>query len=205
MLPPDALNRNAHAALDLLLTRRSGSAKAMTGPGPSPVEIETILRAATRVPDHGKLAPWRFILFEGKAREDFGEVLAAAKARAEPGIAADLLELEHKRFLRAPLVIGVISRVRKDVPIPEWEQVLSTGAVCQTILLAATALGYVANLITEWCAYDPNVRVALDLGEGERVAGFIYVGKSAKALEDRPRPDLNLLVRRFASSGSANS
>ena len=105
--------------------------------------------------------------------------------------------LEGERFLRAPVVVGVVSRVREAIPIPEWEQQLSAGAVCQTILIAVHALGYVANWLTEWCAYHPLVQERLGLKPGERIAGFIYIGKSAVALEERLRPDMSKIVSRF--------
>jgi len=190
------LNRPAPQTLELLLSRRSGSAKAMTGPGPSPEELETILTAAARVPDHGKLFPWRFILFEGEARARFGAMLVACLRQGETPTPEREAQ-ESGRFLRAPVVVGVVSRVREGIPIPEWEQVLSAGAVCQTMLLAAHALGYVANWLTDWCAYHPLVREALGLKSGERIAGFIYIGKSAVELEERLRPDLARLVTRF--------
>ena len=191
------LNDMASGTVGLLLSRRSGSAKSMEGPGPSGSEIEIMLQAAMRVPDHGKLAPWRFILFEGDARARFGDILAACVSKEDPQASAERLRLERERFLRAPLVVGVISRVREGIPIPEWEQVLSAGAACQNLLLAAHALGYVANWITEWCAYHPGVREAMGLKSGERVAGFIYIGRPGIPPEERVRPDLNALVARF--------
>jgi len=189
-------NLPAPQTIDLLLSRRSGSAKAMTGPGPSPEELQTILRAASRVPDHGKLFPWRFIVFEGEARARMGELLVQCLRETET-VTPERAALEAGRFLRAPVVIGVVSRVREAIPIPEWEQQLSAGAVCQTMLIAAHALGYVANWITEWCAYHPLVLERLGLKPGERIAGYIYIGKSTVALEERPRPDLEKIVTRF--------
>lgn len=190
------LNRPVPGAIDLLLTRRSGSAKAMTGPGPDAEELRTILAAAVRVPDHGKLFPWRFILFEGGARARFGEILAECLKVSEE-TTQERLAMERARFLRAPVVVAVISRVREGIPIPVWEQQLSAGAVCQTMLIAATSLGFVANWLTEWPAYNPLVAQRLGLQEGERVAGFVYIGKSAQPLEERVRPDLDKLVTRF--------
>jgi nitroreductase len=190
------LNRPAPDTIDLLLSRRSGSAKAMTGPGPSADELRTILTAAARVPDHGKLFPWRFIIFEGDARARFGEVLAECLAATEPAN-DERLAMERGRFLRAPVVVGVISRVREGIPIPVWEQELSAGAVCQTMLIAAHALGYVASWITEWPAFNPLVAEKLDLQAGERVAGFIYIGRPALPLEERVRPEMDKLITRF--------
>ena len=190
-------NRPAPGTIDLLLTRRSGSAKAMTGPGPDAEELRTILTAAARVPDHGKLFPWRFILFEGEARARFGEVLAECLKATEADVSEERLAMERGRFLRAPVVVGVISRVREGIPIPVWEPELSAAAACQTMLIAATSLGYVANWLTEWPAYNPLVSERLDLQQGERVAGFVYIGKSAMPLEERARPDLDRIVTRY--------
>jgi len=192
-----ALNRPAPAALDLLLSRRSGSAKAMTEPGPSVAQLQQILAVAARTPDHGKLFPWRFIVFEGDARRRMGELLVECLLSSEPQALPERIEMERGRFLRAPVVIGVVSRVRETIPIPEWEQILSAGAACQNLVLAAHALGYVANWITEWPAYNPQVKERLGLKPGERIAGFIYVGTSAIALEERLRPALDKIVTRF--------
>ena len=191
------LNNTTAGALALLLSRRSASAKRMCGPGPTSAELDTIFEAATRVPDHGKLVPWRFILFEGDARKRFGEVLARCFRAANLHADEERLRVERERFLRAPVVIGVVSRVRDGIPIPEWEQMMSAGACGMTLVFAAHALGYVANWITEWCAYDPCVREELGLSDNERVAGFIYIGTSAAPLEDRPRPDFRALVTRY--------
>jgi len=191
------LNKPAPQTLGLLQSRRSGSAKSMTGPGPSDEQITTLLTCATRVPDHGKLAPWRFILFRDEARARFGDVLASAVLKSDPAATAERLAQERGRFLRAPLVIAVISRTRQGVPIPEWEQVLSAGASCQTLLIAAHAMGFVANWITEWYAYDRTVLSALGLSDEERIAGFIYIGQPRDPLIDRPRPDLSGIVTAF--------
>ena len=188
-------NHPAPDALDLLLTRRSGSAKAMTGPGPSQEQLAEILRAGARAPDHGKLFPWRFIVFEGEARARFGDILGAV-LDAE-GERPKQIEEERARFLRAPLVIGVISSARELIKIPVWEQELSAGAVCQNILIAAHAMGFVGNWLTEWCAYHPVVKEKMGLNPGERVAGFIYIGMSAVELEERPRPEMDKIVRYF--------
>ena len=188
-------NRPAPGAVDLLLSRRSGSAKAMGKPGPNKKQLTEILQAGARGPDHGKLFPWRFIIFEGEGRNRAGEILAQA-ARAD-GERDRQVEEERNRFLRAPVVIGVISSAREQHKIPVWEQELSAGAVCQNILVAATALGFVGQWVTEWYAYHPAVRHGLGLKSGERVAGFIYLGTSKEKLEERPRPDMKKIVSRF--------
>jgi nitroreductase len=193
---PKNLNIGDGGALDLVLSRRSGSAKTMTGPGPNAAQLRQILAAGVRVPDHGKLAPWRFILFEGEGRARMGALLAEAVG-LEKDASTERAATELQRFMRAPVIIGVVSRTRDLIPIPVWEQQLSAGAVCQNILTAAHALGFVANWITEWPAYHPLVLERLGLRSGERIAGFIYIGQPAAPLEDRPRPDVEALVTRF--------
>jgi len=126
-----------------------------------------------------------------------GELFAECLKATEADVSEERLAMERGRFLRAPVVVAVISRVREGIPIPVWEQELSSGAVCQTMLIAATALGYVANWITEWPAYNPLVGERLDLQPGERIAGCIYIGKPAAPLEERVRPDLDKIVSRF--------
>jgi len=190
------LNISVPQTLDFLLSRRSGSAKAMKGPGPSASELDTILAAGVRVPDHGKLAPWRFIVFEGEGRRRMGEVLASVIA-GERDVSPERIAQERERFMRAPVVVGVVSRVREQIPIPMWEQQLSAGAVCMSIVIAAHAAGYVANWITEWCAYHPAVQERIGLKPTERIAGFIYIGRPADPLEDRPRPDIHTITTRF--------
>jgi nitroreductase len=180
--------------IDLLLARRSVSANALGEPGPSAGELELILRSAARVPDHKKLVPWRFLLFQGDARAAFGKVLAEVCRAEEKDASAFRLETEAKRFLRAPLVIAVISRVVKNPAAPEWEQVLSAGAACQNLILAATALGYGAQWITEWCAYSDGVRKTLALADNERIAGFVYIGTPKEKPDERERPKLAEIV-----------
>ncbi|MGX1199509.1 nitroreductase family protein [Parvibaculum sp. MBR-TMA-1.3b-4.2] len=186
--------------IELLLKRRSAKALTMSEPGPSETEIETILRAGARVPDHGKLAPWRFILFEGEARREFGTHLADAYSKNEPRAGEDQLEVEANRFMRAPLVICVVSRVDPQHPkIPAWEQTLSVGAVCQNMLIAATALGYASQWLTEWYSFDKDIAKALGLGEKERVAGFLYFGTPTQPKDERPRPELSDIVTRWTA------
>jgi nitroreductase len=193
---PATLNIPVPETFDLLLSRRSGSAKAMKGPGPTPEQLRRILAAGVRVPDHGKLTPWRFIVFEGQGRVRMGDILAEAIA-GERDSSPERVEQERGRFMRAPVVIGVVSRVREQIPVPVWEQQLSAGAVCMTIVIAAHAMGFVANWITEWCAYHPKVLARIGLKPTERMAGFIYIGHPEGALEDRPRPAPEAITTRF--------
>ncbi len=184
-------------ALELLQTRRSLKPIELDGPGPSAAEIETLLTIASRVPDHGKLMPWRFIVFEGEARLAAGQAIETAFRAKYPDAKPDQLDYERKRLARAPLVIAVVSRAGPHVKIPEWEQVLSAGAAAMSLVLAAHALGYGANWITEWYAYDRRVLDALGLRDNEKVAGFIHIGTPKHAPEDRPRPALAEIATRF--------
>ncbi|MEQ1752750.1 MAG: nitroreductase [Micropepsaceae bacterium] len=199
-MSPPTLNDTTSGTLNLLKSRRSGSAKAMVGPGPTDSQIQELLVCATRVPDHGKLAPWRFIVFTGDARAEFGEILVGALHNTESRPSEERIAQERGRFLRAPVVIAVISRAKAGLPIPEWEQILSAGACCQTLCIAAHAMGFVAGWITEWYAYDPTVRAKLALSAEERIAGFVHLGKPKEPLVDRPRPSLESVVTYFGSN-----
>ncbi|HEY4264984.1 MAG TPA: nitroreductase [Micropepsaceae bacterium] len=193
---PSALNIPVPQTLDLLLSRRSGSAKAMKGPGPDSAQLCRILTAGVRVPDHGKLTPWRFILFEGDGRVRMGDILAETIA-GERDSSPERVEQERRRFLRAPVIVAVVSRTREQIPIPIWEQELSAGAVCMNIVIAAHAMGFLANWITEWCAYHPKVLERIGLKPGERIAGYIYIGHPVDTLEDRPRPPVDSMTTKF--------
>src|SRR2546423_7224386 len=184
-------------ALELLKTRRSIKPVELAGPPPSAAEIETLLTVASRVPDHGKLTPWRFIIFEGEARLAAGAAIVAAFSAKYPQATAEQAESERSRLARAPLVIAVVSRAAPHVKIPEWEQVLSAGAAAMNLVLAAHALGYGANWITEWYAYDRGVLDALGLAPHERIAGFIHIGTPPGPPGDRPRPALDGIVTRI--------
>jgi nitroreductase len=188
-------------ALELLKTRRSVKPMELTGPPPSAAEIDTLLTIASRVPDHGKLAPWRFILFEGDARAAAGAIIADVFQAGRADATAEQIDFERRRLARAPLVIAVVSRAAPHVKIPEWEQQLSAGAAAMNLVLAAHAMGYAASWITEWYAYDRAVLDRLGLGPHERVAGFVHIGRPAKPPEDRDRPQLGAIVTRFSVSG----
>ncbi|MDX2158470.1 MAG: nitroreductase [Hyphomicrobiaceae bacterium] len=184
--------------LKLLAARRSAKAALLAEPGPSPAELETILTIAARVPDHKRLVPWRFIVFEGAARARFGEVLASVLAKEDAETPSHVrLETERQRFLRAPLVVAVVSRVVESKGAPEWEQVLSAGAAAFSLCLAANACGYGTCWITEWYAYSKGVQGALGLAQNERVAGFVYIGTEAEKQPDRERPVMAEVVSRW--------
>jgi len=187
-----------NAILAFLSSRRSVKPDRLFAPGPSPNELETMLKIASRVPDHKKLAPWRFIVLEGAARDRLGEVAAAACLAEDNEPPSHVrLETERGRIARAPLVIAVISHVVPHRSAPEWEQILSAGAACFNLCLAANAMGYGTSWITEWIAYSGGVRAALGLSETERIAGFIYIGTPAEPPPERERPALADIVKRW--------
>jgi nitroreductase len=185
------------SVVNFLKTRKSGSAKAMGGPGPSPSQISEILHIAVRVPDHGKLNPWRFVLFEGAARAGIGDAFAARWKVLHPDHGEDSLDFQRGLFMRAPVVIAVVSTAAPHGKIPEWEQLLSSAAVCYNAVLAATALGFDAQWQTDWVAYDAEANAAMGLTGSERIAGFVYIGTTTLPLEDRPRPDPQALLTRW--------
>jgi nitroreductase len=184
-------------ALELLKTRRSMKPREMTSPGPSPAELDTILTIGARVPDHGKLAPWRFIVFEGDARERAGDVIARVFAQKNPGAAAADIDVEKRRLADAPLVIGVVSFTKPHPKVPPWEQELSAGASAMNIVTAAAALGYGACWLTGWFVFDRDVLTGFGLKPDEKLVGLIHIGTPTKASEDRPRPALAEIVTRF--------
>ncbi|MGH6663323.1 MAG: nitroreductase family protein [Pseudolabrys sp.] len=186
-------------ALQLLKTRRSVKPMELIGPGPTKDEIITLLSIASRVPDHGKLAPWRFIVFEGDARDAAGQVIAAAFVADRADATPELIEFERKRLSRAPLVVAVVSRAGPHVKIPEWEQQLSAGASAMSLVFAAYAMGYAASWITEWYAYDRRVLDKLGVAPSERLAGFVHIGRPAKPPEDRERPLLDAIVTHYSA------
>jgi nitroreductase len=181
-------------ARDLLKNRKSISASFLAPPAPTEGELNEILTIASRVPDHGKLAPWRFILFRDDAGKKAGELLADLYARKNPGAELKALDEERKRLAQALLVIGVVSTAAPHVKIPEFEQLLSAGNAAMNILLAAEALGFAGQWTTGWIAYDDEAGGILGLRPGERFVGFVHIGKSTVPMTDRPRPMLTDVV-----------
>ena len=180
---------------EFLKTRRSNLAKLMVEPGPKPAQIAEMLEIAARVPDHRKLAPWRFVKFQGEARAEFGTHLAKAFTKENPELPADRAVFEAARLTRAPLVIAVISSPKDCARgTPKWEQELSAGAACYNLCLAAQSYGFAAQWLTEWYAYNADVAQALGLTQGERVAGFIYIGSVEAGPTERVRPNMDAIV-----------
>jgi len=176
--------------LAFLARRRSASALTLGPPAPSQAEIARMLALAARTPDHGKLAPWRFVVFEGPAKQAF---TAGLEEIAQAGTDGPKLVAKLAKIKAPPLTIAVVSR-HIEGEIPEWEQRLSAGAVCTLLLIAAQAMGWGANWITDWYAYDPAASALLGLGEGERVAGFVHIGTPREDPLERVRPDPASLV-----------
>ena len=186
-----------NATLDLLRARRSVPPHLLAGPGPDEGELETLLTVASRVPDHGKLAPWRFLVIDRAAGARVGEAIAAAFGQDNPGADEARLAPERGRLTRAALVIGVVSSAGPHAKIPEWEQVLSAGAATTNLIVAANAMGFATVWLTEWYAYDRRVLDAIGLEPHERVAGFIHLGRASEVPPDRPRPELTAIVTRL--------
>ena len=187
----------SNPTLALLRRRRSVPPVTMVGPGPTGAEVEAILAIAARVPDHGKLAPWRFILFDGEGRRRAGDVIASVFETENPEAPAARVEAERTRLLHAPLVIGVVSRAGPHFKIPEWEQLLSAGAATMNLIVAANALGFVTAWLTEWFSYDERVARGLGLDAAERFVGFVHIGRPTVVVEDRVRPVMADLVTAF--------
>ncbi|MBX3580959.1 MAG: nitroreductase [Rhizobiaceae bacterium] len=188
----------ASTVLDHLLTRSSAPIHELKEPAPSDSEITTILTAASRVPDHGKLAPWRFILYRGDARARVGEELLQLAEKREGPLPEGRRQQELTRFSRAPLVIGVISSPKEHPKIPEWEMFLSGGAAAMNLVHAANALGYATNWITNWYSDTPEGRALLGLAPAERVVGFVHIGTFDGTPLERPRPDVSALWSDYA-------
>jgi nitroreductase len=184
--------------LAFLARRRSASALALTAPAPSDAELATLLRLATRVPDHGKLAPWRFVILRGEGKQRFIAGLEAIAAGRPDG---EKLKAKLGKIKAPPLTLAVVSRV-SDGDIPEWEQRLSSAAVCMNMIIAAQAMGYGANWITDWYAYDADAARLLGLKDGERIAGYVHLGTSAEAPLERVRPDVPALVSEWRAPDS---
>lgn len=186
--------KNDIKLIDYLAVRRSVPAFQMCEPGPSRAELEDILTLAVRVPDHGKIAPWRFVVYRGEERARIGEALLALALEKNPQLSEEMIAVERARFTRAPVVIAVISTAAPHAKIPEWEQLMSAGAICLNLLMAANAHGFVSNWLTEWFAYDERAYPLLGVKPGEKVAGFIHVGSTTFPITERPRPALSDVV-----------
>lgn len=186
-----------NASLIALQKRRSVPPRWLGEPGPSPDQLESLLTVAARVPDHGKLVPWRFIVIQGEGRTRLGAVAATAFQADQSDADPEKVESERQRFAQAPIVVAVVSRAKPHAKIPDWEQELSAGAVCMNLLNAAYALGFGASWLTGWTAYDRRILDALGLSPDERIAGYVHIGLPQEQPADRPRPGLSEIVTSF--------
>lgn len=180
--------------LSLLSARRSLPLRSLVAPGPDDADLQTILTLAARVPDHGRLVPWRFIVLKGEARRLAGARLDALYRTQNPDLPAGKADMWETYLLRAPVTVVLVSRPDPAAKVPEFNQVLSAGAVGMALVTAATALGYAAQWLLKWPGRDPQAAALLGVGAGERVAGFIHLGSPAEKPADRPRPTLDQVV-----------
>lgn len=193
--PADAVRESAET-LALLARRRSLKLMHLTAPAPSREELDALINLAGRVPDHGKLGPWRFVIIDGDARDRAGAALEQV-IRNDEGVDDARREFVRDWFKRAPACVMVVSSPHPNPKVPEWEQVLSSGAVCFNLLLAAHALGYAGSWLTEWPTFDERARAALGLSAEERIAGFVYLGTPGQAASERVRADVNARISHF--------
>lgn len=182
--------------LDFLKSRRSSRPLDLAEPGPNEAQLAQILTVAARVPDHGKLVPWRFVVLTGEGRKRMAETLAARLKVAVPPVPEQDIEKERSRFASSPLIVVVVSRAGPHPKIPEWEQVLSAGAVTMNLLHAANALGFGAAWLTGPFAVDRGALEALGLKRHEKIAGFVHIGTSLQKQDERDRPALSDIVTR---------
>ncbi|MDB5681548.1 MAG: nitroreductase [Sphingomonas bacterium] len=179
--------------LSLLATRRSGKPRDLIAPGPDATQLDQILEIAARTPDHGKLAPWRFVVVPEDRRVTLAGVITDAYRAERPQAARLEIEALEQFASQAPALVVVLSSPKPESHIPLWEQELSAGAACMNLLHAAHAMGFAGGWLTGWAAYSDAVRDAFGAAP-ERIAGFIFLGTPSKQLEERPRPDLNKIV-----------
>jgi nitroreductase len=184
--------------LAMLAQRRSIKVAHLAEPGPDAATLTAILQIGARVPDHGKLGPWRFIILEGDHRHAYGALVADLLAKRAPATDKAILAMEAERFARTPVVIAVVSTAAPHAKIPQWEQVLSAGAVCHNVMLAARGFGFGAVWLSEWPSYDGDALALLGLSGDEKLAGFIYLGTATQAPVERPRPDALTRIAQWA-------
>lgn len=193
--PVNALKQSPET-IELIARRRSSKLLHLTEPAPSPDEIDALIALASRVPDHGKLGPWRFVVIAGEARDRAGALLADV-IRNDEGVDENRIEFMRGWFKRAPFCVMVVSSPKQSPKVPEWEQQLSAGAACFNLLISAHAFGYGGCWLTEWPAFDVRAHKALGLEAHERVAGFVYLGTPTHGAAERMRADIGPRITRF--------
>ena len=180
--------------IDFLLSRRSTPSRLLSAPGPDEIQLDQMLRAATAVPDHGRMVPWRFILIRDAARARLGALLGQRQLERNPEAEPAVVEKDRARFSHAPLIIVVVSHRKPYQKVPEREQLLSAAAACQNLMLSAHALGFGAQWLTGWAAYDTVIQRELGLLEHEDIVGFVHVGTAGEAPPQLSRPEIAPLV-----------
>ncbi len=183
--------------LNWLGSRRSPSVVDLCDPGPNPDQLHQMLALASRTPDHGKLVPWRFVVFSGEGRVKAGDILAQRKQALDHDLHPDLIAAERQRFLRVPVVVGCVYSPKESPKIPIWEQQLAAGALCMNLLHAARAMGFGAKWLSEWYAFDREVLGAFGLQPHEDMAGYIYIGTQTEPQLERKRPNIADLITSF--------
>ncbi|WP_327753718.1 nitroreductase [Sphingobium sp. SJ10-10] len=179
--------------LSLLQTRRSGKPRDLIAPGPDADQLRTILEVAQRTPDHGKLAPWRFVIVPLDKREDLAVLLETAYRAEKPDAGRLEIEAMHQFAHQAPTLVVALSAPVEGSKIPLWEQELSAGAAIMNLLHATHALGFAGGWLTGWACYNEEVRTAFAKGR-ERIAGFVFIGTPGREQEERPRPEYDNIV-----------
>lgn len=189
----DAALNDLSSPLAMLATRRSGKPRDMVAPGPDAAELSAMIAIASRTPDHGKLAPWRFVIVPDQARDRLAALITAAYLAERPQAARTEIDALDQFARQAPALVVALSSPHPESHIPLWEQQLSTGAACMNLLHAAHAMGFTAGWLTGWAAYSDKVRDAFGAAP-ERIAGFVFIGSAGRPLDDRPRPDPDRVV-----------
>ncbi|MEL6497137.1 MAG: nitroreductase [Planctomycetota bacterium] len=183
--------------LRYLRVRRSPKLSVLEEPAPSDDQLRGMLEIASRTPDHGKLVPWRFVIIAGHRRGELGEVIARRFVDINPDAPAERVDFMNQRVCKAPLVVAVVFQPKPHAKIPEWEQMLTAGAVCMNLLHAANSLGFAGLWLSEWYAYDRVVLDELGLSPDEQLAGFIHIGTPSESRDDRARPVMDEIVTAY--------
>ncbi|MCB4770206.1 nitroreductase [Ancylobacter sp. Lp-2] len=192
-VPPPALE----PMIERLAARRSAPLRNLGGPALTEEELDLLFRLALRVPDHGRLVPWRFIVIEGEARAALGARLDQLYARQNPDLPAAKADMWTLYLMRAPLTVVVVSRPDPAAKVPEWNQQLSAGAAGMALTVAASALGLASQWLLKWPGRDREAAALAGVEAGETVAGFIHIGRPTVDSPDRPRPDATSVVSRW--------
>jgi len=186
------------SVIAFLKKRQSVPLSMIKGPGPDETQLNTLLEIAMRVPDHGRLEPWRFIIYRPEHAKNIGDLLLRRARQLRSDMPESEFERERKRLNRAPLAIGVVSKPHNHPTIPQWEQFLSAGAAAMNLVSAATAMGFAANWVTGWYSDDQEGRQILGLAPEERMAGIVHIGSCDREIAARPRPDTAALASEYA-------